>query len=178
MRKEYPLSIINKVQELLCPKGFLTYLIRVQDVTDLEYLVFEKVQLDADPLAKVLDPEALHLHQVFQMIRMPNECTLVAHQASMLFAVVVYLHVRVLITEDINWSHLRLELLNVVQVLLRDVMNDAIKGALQLAIQGLKEEVEAVQAQLIPTGEDEHLPVDFVIQFVAVRAIVPTMTVG
>lgn len=65
MRKEYPLSIINQVQELLCPKGFLAYLIGVQDVADLEYLVFEKVQLDADPLAKVLDPEALHLDQVF-----------------------------------------------------------------------------------------------------------------
>jgi hypothetical protein len=55
------LSIINEVQELLCPKGFLAYLIGIQNVTDLEYLVFEKVQLDADPLAKVLDPESLHL---------------------------------------------------------------------------------------------------------------------
>jgi hypothetical protein len=42
-------------------------------------------------------------------------------------------------------------------------MDDAIEGALQLAIQGLQEEVEAVQAQLISAGEDKHLSVDFVI---------------
>ena len=57
-------------------------------------------------------------------------------------------------------------------------MDDAVKGALQLAIQGLQEEVETVQAQLVPTGQDKHLPVDLVIQFVAVRARVPTMAVG
>ena len=100
------MSIINEVQELLCPKGFLAYLIGIKNVTDLEYLVFEKIQLDADPLAKVLDPESLHLDQVFQMISMPYEGTLVAHQSSMLFAVVVYLHVRVLFAKDVNWSHL------------------------------------------------------------------------
>ena len=72
MRKEYPLSVIYEVQELLGPKGFLAYLIGVQDVADLQDLVFEKVQLDADPLAEVLDPEAFHLDQVFQVIRMPN----------------------------------------------------------------------------------------------------------
>ena len=106
MRKEYPLSVIDKVQELLGPKCFLAYLVGVQDVADLEDLVLEKVQLDADPLAEVLDPEALHLYQVFQVIRMPNQRTLVAHQASMLFAVVVDLHVRVLLAEDVHWSHL------------------------------------------------------------------------
>ena len=62
MRKEYPLSVIDKVQELLGPKGFLAYLVGVQDVADLEDLVLEKVQLDADPLAEVFDPEALHLY--------------------------------------------------------------------------------------------------------------------
>jgi hypothetical protein len=134
------------VQELLCPKGFLAYLIGVQDVTDLEYLVFEKVQLDSDPLAKILDPEAFHLDEVFQVIRMPYEGTLVAHQPSMLFAVIVDFHVRVLLAEDVHWSHLGFQFLDVVQVLVRDVMDDAIEGALQLAIQGLQEEVEAVQA--------------------------------
>jgi hypothetical protein len=90
----------------------------------------------------------------------------------MALAIVVNLILRVLITVNVNRGHLGLELLDVIQILLRDVVLYPIKGALEAVVHGLQKQIETVKTELIPTGQDQHLPVHLVVQLVAIRAIV------
>ena len=126
------------MQELLSTESLLTYLIGVKDIAHLQYLVFKQVQLDADPFTEVFDSKSLNLNYALQMIRMINQGTLVAHHLDVFLAIVVNLHIRVHVTVDVDWGHLRFQLLDVVKVLLRYVMCDAVKWALKLVVHGLQ----------------------------------------
>lgn len=72
------------------------------------------------------------------MIRMINQGTPVAHHLDVFLAVVVNFNIRVQVTVDVDWGHLRFQLLDVVKVLLRYVMCDSVKWALQLVVHGLQ----------------------------------------
>ena len=78
---------------------------------------------------------------------------------------------------DIHRGHLLLKFLYVVEIFLRDVVHNAVEGTLQFAIQGLEQQVETVEAELVSTGQNQHLSVNFVVQFVAVGTVVASVAV-
>lgn len=111
------------------------------------------------------------------MIRMINQGTLVAHHLDVFLAVVVNFHIRVLVTVDVDWGHLRFQLLDVVKVLLRYVMCDAVKWALQLVVHGLQKQIETVETKFIPARKYEHLSVYLVVELITVGTVVSPCTV-
>jgi len=100
---------------------------------------------------------------MFQVIGMGDQGTFIAHHLDMLLAVVLNLDVWVDVAVDVDGGHLALQLLDVVEVLLGYVMSHSIERALELVVEGLQKQVEAIEAKLIATREDEHLPVYLVV---------------
>jgi hypothetical protein len=67
-----------------------------------------------------------------------KQSALVAHELDVPLTVVIDLLFWVLIAINVHWRHLRLQLLDIVEILVRDVMHDPIEGTLQLAIHWLQ----------------------------------------
>jgi len=91
---------------------------------------------------------------------------------------IVHFHLWVLVTIDVHRGHLRLQFLDIVKVFLRDVVDGAIEGTLKLVVKGLKQEVEAVEAEFVTAGQDQHLPVHLVVELIAVGAVVSAVARG
>ena len=172
VRQEDTLCIVHQVKELISSEGLLTDLVRVEDVADLENLVLKQIELNSDPLAEVLNTEPLNLNQVLEMVRVRDESALIAHHLHVFLAIVLYFDVRVQITIDIDWGHLTLELLDVVEVLLRDMMDNTVEGALKFVVHRLQQQIETVEAQLVTARQYQHLAVNLVVELVAIRAVV------